>query len=251
MRPRTAYVCIPPLEDEYPFKSVCDGLRRLGIQPRNDINCDMLVTWTPWLGSHRYAAEDQFKRQGKPVIVVENGWLTPLHGVPYYQAALGGWNGAGAFDRWPDVERWDSWKQPIAKWRSPRAGHALVIGQRGHPTDRRTAPGCWSPAMVETDLPVLWRERTAPRSLLYDLANAGEVHVWTSNVASWALVCGVPVVQHGPQLMTGAMASRPGEPLKRELREMEFYRLTRAQWSRDELTTGLPFGVLLDMVERC
>lgn len=255
-----ACLCIPPLE-EYPWHAVKAGLERIGYDVLGGMvpDCDILVVWSPWEGSHRRIMEKVYREAGLPVVVVENGWLSPLPRAPepgataplgralepYYQVALDGWNGSGRFHP-GGSERWDSWRMARFPWRTA-PGPALIIGQRGHPHDRRTAPPGWHQTLpVPPDCNgVIRRSRDATRALEVDLRGAGEVHVWTSNAASWAVLYGIPVVQHGPNLMVSNLASRPGQPLFRGERAAEFARLAWAQWSNDELAGGEPFARLL------
>ena len=172
-----------------------------------------LVTWSPWHGSQRQALEHRYRAEGRPVIVMENGWLSPVSQVPYWQVARDGWNGTGTF---PDggPARWRSWGLSELPW-VQRTGYALICGQRGHPSDARTALPGWHERLQAGQLPVVRRPRDATRPLLADMQGAAEVHVWTSNAASVAIMLGIPVVQHGPNLMVSALASRPGAPLYR------------------------------------
>lgn len=244
-----ALLAVPPVEDAYPFQAICLGLQRIGIQWTTDrsADADILVTWSPWNGSLRKTLANCFSARGKPVIVLENGWLNPhpLAG-PMYQCALDGWNGTGRFPSGHDGgARWRSFSLPMAPWVSPaRPGHVLVIGQKGGPDDDRTATPDWHERLA---LPgaVIRRPARSSRPLVADLASASEVHVWTSNAAAWALLLGVPVVQHGPNLMVCELASRPGRPLLQGVRESVFARLAWAQWTADELAAGEPFHRLL------
>lgn len=245
-----ACFCIPPVDDLYPWRAVREGLAKIGAAPisagHDMFDCDFLVTWSPWNGSFRQQMQTHYRKLGKPVIVMENGWLSPLLGQVWFQIALDGWNGAGRFPVGPPT-RWDSMSQPLLPWIRRDAG-VLVIGQRGHPTDNRSAPPDWH---LKVQLPgvdperIVRRGRECSRPFLQDLSLASEVHVWSSNAASWAVISGIPVIQHGPTLMVSALASRPGEPLFRSERRPEFERLAWAQFYTEEIRTGLPFETLL------
>lgn len=257
---KRALVAIPPVE-EYPWQAVQSGLRCLDY--RSDImnsatlrqwkDYDLLVTWSPWDGSRRQAVAWQFKAAGKPVLVMENGWLTIPRGHTWpgiemhegwYQVAFDGWNGTGTY--WAgDERRWRSWGKMPRPWQSG-GRHALVIGQRGHPSDRRTAPPGWhEQVVIGNHIARLERPRNCARSLIADIEGAAEVHVWSSNVASLALLMGVRVIQHGPNLMVSELATKPGEGRNFTDRESVFEKLSGAQWHLGEVTVGEPFTRLL------
>lgn len=247
---KTACLAIPPVDDLYPWKAVRAGLEQLGLQVvmggDGILDADMLVVWSPWNGSRRQALQFNYTRAGKPVIVMENGWLSPIRNIPFYQVALDGWNGTGRFHTYGH-SRWQRWNIRALPW-IHRTGPILVCGQRGHPSDERTAPPDWHANVqiggIDPHL-IIRRPRGATRALVDDLAIASEVHVWSSNAASWSVVAGIPVVQHGPNLMVGAMASSPGHPLYRGDRLPELERLAWAQWDQTEIMAGHPFANLL------
>lgn len=240
-----------PQSDAYPWQAITEGLQQIGYSPTREVvglhspdhNFGLMVTWSPWVGSYRKQIADGFAKAGKPVIVIENGWLSPIDGVPYYQVALGGWNGTGSYPV-GDGSRWASWGLKPAPWR--RGGHfALVIGQKGHPADERTAKPGWERAMRLRRRSVVRRSPLDPTPLVGALEGAACCHVWSSNAASWAIMAGVPVIQHGPNLMVSDMASMLGERRWRGDRLPVLERLAWAQWSQSEIATGEPFRRLL------
>lgn len=239
-----AFLAVPQA-DPYPWRAICDGLAALGIEPTRDAppeRADILVTWSPWKGSSRYNFAKAFAAEGKPVIVIENGWLSPID-QPYFQIALDGWNGTGRFLA-GDGSRWALWGLTPAEW-VERPQRALVVGQRGLLQDDRTCTPKWH-RTVDVGCPhAIRRCRDAPWPLAKDLAIASHVHVWTSNAASHAIMAGLPVVQHGPNLMVSELASRPGEPLRRPDRIPVLERLAWGQWGVDEIAGGEPFRRLL------
>jgi hypothetical protein len=241
---KSVCLAIPPLDDNYPWRAVREGLTRLGFEVRLGVHvgADALVTWSPWHGSQRQALQGRYTAEGKPIIIMENGWLSPVSRVPFWQVARDGWNGTGTF-RADGPARWRSWGLAEMPW-THRGGYALVCGQRGHPSDPRTSLPGWHERLQAGQLPVVRRARDATRPLLADMKGAAEVHVWTSNAASVAVMLGIPVVQHGPNLMVSAMASRPGEPLYRGDRGLELERLAWAQWDSLEIAAGEPFARL-------
>lgn len=253
------FVGIPPIAELYPHSHVCAGLRALGHEVvgfDQQLNADILVTWSPWKRSRREALYCHYSGQGRPVIVMENGWLSPVMVPPigceqYFQAALGGWNGTGSYPV-GGPGRWESWGLTMSGWTNRqvgRNGYALVIGQRGHPHDARSAPPSWEYNLQLDGVEEKWIMRR-PRDytmvpLAKHLAGAAEVHVWTSNAATHALLDGVPVIQHGPNLMTSELVSRPGQALQRGDRRPVFERLAWGQWTAPEIGSGEPFARLL------
>lgn len=253
-----AFVAIPPVAELYPWGAVCAGLRALGhdiLPATQPLDGDFLITWSPWRRSRREAIMLHYQRDRRPVIVMENGWLSPIHGKAYFQMALDGWNGAGIFPAGYS-ERFHSWDVPLKPWQQGNdksAWVALVAGQRGHPFDDRSSPIDWHKTVALADWPenrIVRRDRDSPVPLAKQLAVTAEAHVWTSNLASHAIIAGVPVVQHGPNLMVSNLASRPGQMLRCPDRAPELERLAWAQWSTEEIMGGYPLAMLLLYRER-
>ncbi len=243
---KSVCLAIPPVDDNYPWRAAKSGLERLGLAVHlgNHTEADMLVTWSPWRGSVRAALQARYYSEGKRVLIMENGWLPVIGGGQFYQVAADGWNGTGTFPA-GGPERWPRWGLKPKPWQENPGGHILVIGQRGHPHDDRTAPPGWHETIGPFERPPLRRPREASRPLMADIDGAAEVHVWTSSAASYAVMAGVPVVYHGPNLMVAALASRPGQPHFRGERLPELQRLAWAQWTAEEIATGAPFIRLL------
>lgn len=245
---KTACLAIPPVDDLYPWKAARAGLEKLGLHVVMGgdaiLEADLLVTWSPWNGSRRQALQFNYARANKPVIVMENGWLSPIRSVPYFQVAFDGWNGTGRFPA-GGSGRWSSWGLAEYPWTDRKDGVILVCGQRGHPSDDRTAPPDWHESL-KVEGRVLRRPRDCLTPFVQHLAVAQECHVWSSNIASHAVRAGIPVIQYGPNLMVSAMASQPGAPHYRGDRTKEFQRLAWAQWNADELAAGIPFARLLE-----
>lgn len=250
MRQLSAAIALPTRAG-YPHEAVVAGLRRCGVADAPEREADLLVTWTPWRDSPRGLMAETFAKAGRPIIVMENGWLSPIRGEAFYQLALDGWNGQGRF--WFDgPERWRGWRVEVLPWR--RAGsHVLVLGQHGHPSDRRNSPRGWARDLpIPTPRPIVRRRKGDPTPLAEHLAGAHVAVTWSSNAASHAIVAGVPVLYAGPYLMVAALAGRYlPDPAVIETppmpeREPELERLAWAQWTADELATGEPFRRLLE-----
>lgn len=232
-----------PNTEPYPFAAIKSGWNALGVEVTTPDNAEALCTWSPWRGSYRHAWVSKFQTTDRPIVVAEMGWLSPVHGRPYYQVALNGWNGTGSFPA-GDGSRWASWGLELAPW-VERPERALVVGQRGHPDDDRTSKPGWHCIVGVGDPDAIRRDRDCHRPLADDLAQVDRCHVWTSNAASHAIMAGVPVVQHGPNLMVSELASRPGEPLRRPDRVPVLEGIAWGQWDAAELAGGEPFARLL------
>ena len=237
-----------PYRPEYPARAVADGAKRLGWQIADGVaGADALITWSPWAGSHRASIFERFA--GRPRLVMENGWLSPIGGERYFQLAHGAWNDPTATFFHGDGSRWAKWGVPLWPWRGRGADRvALVVGQRGHPTDPRTAKRDWHEhVQIDLSWDVIRRGRGDLTPFGEQLAAADRVVVWTSNAASHAVVHGVPVHYCGPTLMVEELA-RAGldldDPVRPE-REPVLERLAWAQWNEAELAGGEPLLRLL------
>jgi hypothetical protein len=246
-----AFVGIPPVAELYPYGAVCTGLRTMGVDllpASNPLDGDLLVTWSPWKRSRREAIYLHYQREKRPIIVMENGWLSPLNRSYFYQIARDGWNGTGYFADL-GTHRWNAWGVECKPWKAHDLERvALIAGQRGHPWDDRSSPPGWHEKVQLPGLPehrIIRRPRDASVPLDVQLGIATELHTWSSNAASHAIVAGVPVIQHGPNLAVAALASRPGEILRCPDREAELARLAWSQFRADEIATGEPFQIMM------
>lgn len=235
-----------PRRPAYPYDAIVAGLDALGIRQRPDDTADVLVTWSPWAGTPRKTMAESFNRQGKPVVVMENGWLPRIGGESYYQAALGGWNGTGDY-RPGGPERWPSWQVPMRPWQD--GDHVVVVGQHGSKLDRMSSTPDWHQAVsIEWPAPVIRRDKHEDRPLEHDLEGAHACVVWTSTKACIALLMGVPVIRLGPTLICaeacGTRLSQLATPPKPNRLSM-FEQIAWAQWSEQEIAAGTPFERLL------
>ena len=237
-----------PDKSGYPHAALRAGLRALGERIVNTGEARLLVTWTPWAGTWRADAADRYRRDGRPVIVVENGWLSPFGDRSFFQMALDGWNGGGRFPA-GDGSRWQSWGMAPDAWRAD-GEHIVVLGQRGHPVDRRNAPPGWHETVrLETGRPVLRRGRNESRPLADDLAGAWAAVTWSSNAASRAILAGIPVFHAGPLMLADCAAPLADADLETPTMPDRLPVLERcawAQWTADEIATGAPLARLLE-----
>jgi hypothetical protein len=267
----SARVIVPPTIP-YPRHAVLEGVKACGFRLETDSSpADILITWTPWQGSPREAET----RRHRIVMVMENGWWSPLARKAYYQLALNGFNGQGTVhpdyrsgqDGWPTESRSLPWLgahekdivRPVLVW---DRGPWLVVGQRGSNSDYRAMPNWWPEKAAARLLAT-----SGHRALIHQKGSGEPAHeilertrpravvTWSSNFASWALWYGVPVFYCGPSLMVQGIARRWHEELPApepyevgsSAVEALFKTLAWAQWNEDELSSGLPFKQLLNM----
>lgn len=234
-----------PRDDRYPWQAVDAGVRAAGLRPVTGSPWDVLVTWSPWVRSPR----ERLARMSRTVVVLENGWLSPIQGKRYYQVQLNSWNrGHGARFVGGGPERWQSWGVHLAPWRHHLRAPYMVLGQAGHPYDRRSAAPNWANEILDYYAPAgaFLRPKASGTLLSQDIDRAGAAVTWSSNAASWCLVHGLPVIAYSETLMTRDLAVGPGEPWLPGDRESVFSALAWAQWNAEELASGEPFRRLLD-----
>ena len=238
-----------------PYAEVEAGARRLGAvtigMPDRDTGPDdVVICWSPFLGTDRLAALRAIKSVGGRAIVMENGWLSPIGTQRFFQVALDGWNGEGRFPA-DGPERWRGWGVPIRGW-SRGGDHVLVIGQKlkGDDQDFRRMPVGWDYSlMLPTRRPIVRRTRKTTESLEGQLGDAWCTVTWTSTTAIKGLIAGVPAFYCGPTLICHELCRRgtdvdhPAYPD----REPVFERLAWCQWTPEEIATGEPFARLLDL----
>lgn len=240
-----------PQGDKKPWRESIDACRRLGPTltelPQRFEAGDVLVTWSPFRLSHRWAAYRDVKAAGGRAIILENGWLSPLAGVRQFQVALDGWNGTGRFPH-GGPERWAAWNVPLTEWR--RGGrHVLVVGQKRQTiADPRRMPNGWAQSLrLATDRPVFRRMPNAARPLADDLRDAHCTVSWTSTTAIKGLIAGIPAFHCGPNSLCPEL-SKAGldvdNPIYPE-RRPAFERMAWCQWSAAEIAAGEPFARLL------
>ncbi len=272
---RVAY-CLIRHRTPYPWESVEAGIRVSGDLVA-DGYCDqrgspssVAVTWHPYRTSLRVA--EAVKSGGGRHVVFENGYVrTNSKGERYYLAELDGFNGRG---RHPVPEigpaRWETFHVKHSPWK--RGGkHVLVCGQMGGSYSEYAMPNFWPDRVLaelrrHTDRPIVYRphpvRRRLPdmahqgvvisdpsRPLSEDLEGAHACVVWTSNSATEALIAGIPVFYEGPTLKLGSLARRGVSRIEAPAypdREPALWELAWSQWTKDEIKTGMPWGLLME-----
>lgn len=250
----------------YRRQAFVEGLKLTGYEvssnsPARGAKGDVLVLWNRYGGWHDIAS--QFEREGGTVVVAENGYLgrggtppkfdvhpegpKPEH---YYSISLGWHNGRG---RWHvgGPERFATLEVVLKPWRSD-GEHILVCPNRSFGVGEQVMQPDWAQRAADrvrrqTKRPV--RIRAHPgnnqpkRSLAEDLKGAWAVVVWSSSVALHSLVEGIPVFIEAPfQIVKGAGARGSVDSPETPERLPHFERMAWAQWTIEEISTGLPFA---------
>jgi hypothetical protein len=248
----TRFFVYLPQGGRKPWQECIAGCQRLGPTstelPNRFEPDDVLVTWSPFRGSKRWRAFQAAKAAGGRVIVMENGWLSPVGETRYFQMAFDGWNGTGHF---PDggPERWASWGIALRPWRDV-GRHVLVVGQKRQPmSDPRRMPPGWAQSIrLRTERPVIRRMPSAARSLDEDLRDAHCTVTWTSTTVFKGLVAGIPTFHCGPNTLCPELSAF-GLDIEAPVfpdRQPVFERLAWCQWNATEIATGMPFARLVE-----
>jgi hypothetical protein len=252
--------CNIRLQPHYRRDAFIAGLKRCGHQVSEGFlgpitENDALVIWNRYGQNDRLAKE--YEAAGGKVIICENGYMgLDNENRQYYSMALNGHNGSG---RWyiGGPERWDKLGIEIKPWRS-FGDHILVRSQRGIGNSIMASPPGWHNTVVSnlrriTDRPI--RVRTHPGNnpkgvgLINDLNNCWCVIIWASSLGGRSLVKGYPVIYQAPyHVCSDAMDSdleSVNNPTLNDDRLFALRRMAWAQWSVDEISSGLPFKLLL------
>lgn len=214
---------------------------------------DVLVIWNRFRHQKEALAYD---RAGAPVIVAENGYIGKAKdGRQLYALARGQHNGAG---RWHvgAENRWGELRISCGEWRR-KGRHILVLPQRGIGPPGVAMPKSWPDQVSSrlkrvTDRPV--RVRLHPGqdrpSLTPDLEGCWAAVTWGSGAGIKAIIAGTPVF-HDMEGWIAAPAARFGletieDPFLGDRQPM-LHRLSYAQWSIEEISTGEPLKRLLEL----
>jgi hypothetical protein len=241
------------------FKS---GFKRLGYNvltsapPSKPGDRDILIIW------NRYGVMDTYAKRFNTVIVVENGYIPMRDTRKTFSIALDYHNGAG---RWyvGDVPRLHLLDIDIKPWKVTDGGDVVLLPQRGVGVPGVAMPGQWvydvKKRLQAVGVPpesiytrphpgnVVDPRRVVPIEL--DMRRAGVAVTWASGAGLRALIEGVPVV-HEFDRWIGADAASFGLrevhlPLMPDRAAM-LERVAWAQWSVEEVQSGLPFEGLLN-----
>lgn len=227
----------------YRRDAFCAGLEACGYTIASG-HADVLVIWNRY-GQFESLAR-QYEQAGKPVIVVENGYLgREWRGGTWYAISRTRHNGGGTWHH----EETPRWPVDLKPWRVD-GEHVLVLMQRGIGSPPVAQPSNWRP-VLKTDRPIIVRRhpgKEEARPLADDLKNAWCCVTWGSGAGIKAIQAGVPVFHAYPDWI-GAPAARPlGHDIEQPFlgdRGPMFSRLSWAQWELDEIGKGRPFQNLL------
>jgi hypothetical protein len=220
---------------------------------------DVLLIWNRY-GSGEAAAQ-VFEAAGAQVLVAENGYIgRDANGRQLYALARSQHNGAGTWHVGVD-DRWSRLGVELKPWRTA-GSHILVCAQRGIGSPVAAQPHGWTEDVVRRLRQVTKREirvRLHPETrnlaapvppLESELADCWAVVVWGSGAGIKALVAGVPVINEmrgwiGRLAASQDLRSIDAPPTPGFLRERMLHSLAWAQWTLDEIASGLPFRTLL------
>lgn len=234
-----------------------EGFKRLGYEvyhslPKRIEDGDVLLVWNR-IG-YRNVAAQQFEKAGRPVIVVENGWIGKAQdGGKLYAMCLDHHNGAG---RWfiGDDDRLKRMQIDLRPWRKG-GRHVLVLCSRGLGEPGIAQPKDWPITVARalhgvTDRPIKVRLHPGDKfsSMDADLVNAHACVTWASGSAIKALAHGFPIF-YEMEKWIGAEAAVRGiakmeDPYLGD-RSAMFRRLSWAQWSSAEIASGEPIEWLV------
>lgn len=238
------------------------GLRKLDFEICERVNNphagDVLVSWNMYPSNEPVA--DAWRRDGAKVLIAENGYIgKDADGQQLYALARDGHNGSGKWFVGPQ-DRWGVLRINLQPFRVG-TGPVIVRAQRGIGTKQMASPARWARDTVAalqkvSTRPVILRlhpgmdmkqERDDPDEKA--LATAHSVVIWASSFGVKALVAGVPVFCAAPHWIAKGMAKSvdqfPDTSIL-DIRPTVFHRLAWAQWTIDEIASGVPFEYLLE-----
>lgn len=273
--------CLIRAEPHYRRDAFVTGLSAAGYgvvegspPEKGDQTGNVLVIWNRYMDRHILASK--FEARGGITLVAENGYLGPggvsPHGMEprtIYALARSSHNGSG---KWfvGGGERFAALNAEIKPWRTDGV-HVLIAANRSFGMPGIVMPITWADDTAreirsETDRPIRVRlhpgNGAAKIPLEDDLEGCFAVVIWSSSVGVQALLEGIPVVTHSPfWIMKDACAKSlraitqhemPGRkidvvpPPRAEFWEKRlraFEKMAWAQFTSDEIASGLPFNL--------
>lgn len=219
---------------------------------------DVLVVWNR---KRSYdALVEKYQRAGARVIVAENGYLDRVDGKKMFSLALDHHLGAG---RWlvGDKPRFEVEQEP---WREKRGDEVLLLPQRGIGERRVAMPSGWLTAMKNrlqacTNRPIRIRlhpghqrrHKVEPLERALDRAHC--VVTWASGAGIKAIRYGVPCFHEFDGWIGNAASTRLDAQVEQchtPDRSELWRRVTWAQWTKDEIRSGVALDGLLNAENR-
>lgn len=235
------------------------GLKRAGYEQYDYVNKpnpgDIIIAWNRKnLNDYQIA---NFEKAGGLAIIAENGYVgcddngKRLIALAFHKhLGLGKWHVG-------DEERWREQNIEIKPWRD-KGDEIVVLAQRG--IGFTSVPHEWALTTAGklrsiTNRPV--RIRTHPGkseaiALEEDLKNAHAVVTWSSASAVKAICAGIPAFYCMEGWIGHNAAVYGVEYLERPYmgsRDRFLQRISWAQWTQDEIASGLPFIILREFYE--
>lgn len=241
------------------------GLKAAGYDVRNDlpdrVHPDhLLIIWNRYGSNHDLA--NRFERAGATVLVAENAYIwengvSPHHlkARPAYALARGWHNDASVIPT-GSPDRWNALGVDLAPWRTS-GEHILVCPNRSFGVPGRMMPSNWANEVVErlkklSKRPIRLRPHPGndppKKPLAHDLAGAWCTVIWSSSAGVHSLVAGVPVICEAPYWIMKDAACPSWDAFSRGgvyPRRRHFERLACAQFSIEEIASGVAFKYLL------
>lgn len=264
-----AYVCVKR-SVEVRHEAFVEGFSRVGFMPveippqqEHVRPGDVLAIWNRMREYEPIA--DWFEKQGGTVLVAENGYMgRDERGAQYYALSRNAHNGAGVWVP-GNAARFARLNIELKPWRT-EGRHILICPNRGIGMMKFKPPGDW----LERTQAALYRltnrvVRVRPHpghwkrleehpdvGLFKDLENAWACVIWSSSAGLRALVAGVPVIRCAPWwIAAGAAGTRLEEIENPPMpdRQPVFESLSGAQWTLEEIRSGVAFRTLLGIPE--
>ena len=223
----------------------------------------LLVIWNRYSTNHELAL--RVERAGGRVLVAENGYIGKGGGTPKFQVHPAGpqpghyyaiglrFHNDETCINWGTTSRFDALAVELKPWRV--GDHILVAPNRPFGIPERMMHPDWGERCVarlrkQTKRPIILRTHPGNneprRALSEDLKGAHAVYVWSSSCGVHALAEGIPTFVEAPYwIMKSASARGDIESPVLPERKPAFERLAWAQWTCEEIASGLPFRTLL------
>lgn len=229
------------------------SLAQPGAHPKGP--ADVLCVWNR--SGPMEAAAGAWEARGGTVLVAENGYAgKDKEDRQFYALAKHGHNGSG---NWVtgDGSRWAALGIELQPWRKD-GKHILVPAQRGIGSKTMASPHGWHGKVsgklrASQKRPVVVRPHPMGKKpatpLSQDLHGAWVTFIWGSAAGVHSLIAGVPVVYDAPHFIcedccTRGMATIENPMMDDAKRLAAMWDMAWAQWSVDELASGLPFDLL-------